>query len=100
MEMAFVNLPVRDLASATRSDEAIGFRRSPRVSGERASSVTCSDSVAFQRLERERDATFVPKPTADAPCCTSRLVGRLGVGWRGGEPSNQEGRPPCVKIGT
>ena len=44
MEMAFVNLPVRDLASATRSDEAIGFRRSPRVSGERASSVTCSDS--------------------------------------------------------
>jgi hypothetical protein len=30
-----------------------------------------------------------------ARCCTGPPVGRVGVGWRGGEPSIIEGRLPC-----
>jgi hypothetical protein len=32
---------------------------------------------------------------AKSRCCTGRPVGRLGVGWGGGEPSIVEGRLPC-----
>ena len=64
--MIFVNLPVQDLAAATRFYEAIGCEKNEQFSDERASSMVWSDTISFQLLTREYFATFSPKPVADA----------------------------------
>jgi predicted lactoylglutathione lyase len=62
----FVNLPVQDLAAATRFYEAIGGKKNEQFSDEKASSMVWSDTITFQLLTREYFATFVAKPIADA----------------------------------
>jgi hypothetical protein len=62
----FVNLPVQDLAAATRFYEAIGCKKNEQFSDERASSMVWSDTITIQLLTREYFATFTPKPVADA----------------------------------
>lgn len=64
--MIFVNLPVQDLAAATRFYEAIGCEKNEQFSDEKASSMVWSDAITFQLLTREYFATFSPKPVADA----------------------------------
>ena len=64
--MIFVNLPVQDLAAATRFYEAIGCEKNEQFSDEKASSMVWSDTITFQLLTREYFATFSPKPVADA----------------------------------
>jgi len=61
-----VNLPVRDLAVATRFYEAIGCQRNPQFSDHQASSMVWSEAITFQLLTRDYFATFTPKPMADA----------------------------------
>lgn len=64
--MIFVNLPVQDLAAATRFYEAIGCEKNEQFSDEKASSMVWSDSITFQLLTREYFGTFSPRPVADA----------------------------------
>jgi len=65
-KMIFVNLPVTDLARATRFYEAIGCAKNEQFSDEQASSMVWSDTITFHLLTREYFATFTPKPVADA----------------------------------
>jgi predicted lactoylglutathione lyase len=64
--MIFVNLPVMDLAVATRFYEAIGCQKNPQFSNDRASCMGWSDTITFLLLTREYFATFTSTPIADA----------------------------------
>lgn len=63
--MIFVNLPVRDLAAATRFYEAIGCRKNAQFSDENAASMVWSDTITFMLLTRDYFAGFAPRPVAD-----------------------------------
>ena len=65
-KMIFLNLPVKDLAAATRFYAAIGCKKNEQFSDAKASSMVWSDTITFQLLTREYFATFAPKPIADA----------------------------------
>jgi predicted lactoylglutathione lyase len=65
-KMIFVNLPVEDIAAATRFYEAIGCKKNEQFSDDRASSMVWSDAVTFHLLTRDYFATFTPKQVADA----------------------------------
>ena len=60
--MIFVNLPVKDLAAATRFYEAIGCAKNPQFSDANASSMAWSDATTFQLLTRDFYKTFTSKP--------------------------------------
>ena len=62
----FINLPVTDLAAATRFYEAIGCEKNEQFSDHRASSMVWSDAITFHLLTRDYFATFTPKQVADA----------------------------------
>lgn len=66
LKMIFVNLPVSDLAVATRFYESIGCEKNPQFSDETSASMVWSDTIAFQLLTRDYFSTFTPKPIADA----------------------------------
>ncbi|WP_274629878.1 VOC family protein [Arvimicrobium flavum] len=65
-KMIFVNLPVADLAAATRFYEAIGCKKNPDFSDESSSSMVWSDAITFQLLTRDYFSTFTPKEIPDA----------------------------------
>ncbi|KRE16197.1 lactoylglutathione lyase [Bosea sp. Root483D1] len=65
-KMIFVNLPVTDIAAATRVYEAIGCTQNPDFSDHQASSMVWSEAITFQLLSRDYFATFTAKPVADA----------------------------------
>jgi len=64
--MIFINLPVTDIAAATRVYEAIGCKQNPDFSDHQASSMVWSEAITFQLLSRDYFATFTAKPVADA----------------------------------
>ncbi|MBW3567693.1 MAG: lactoylglutathione lyase [Proteobacteria bacterium] len=72
--MIFVNLPVKDLAAATRFYEAIGCEKNAQFSDEKASSMAWSDTITFQLLTREYFATFTPKQIVDAQTSSEVLI--------------------------
>ncbi len=65
-KMIFVNLPVSDVAAATRVYEAIGCKQNPDFSDHQSSSMIWSDAITFQLLSRDYFASFTSKPVADA----------------------------------
>ena len=65
-KMIFVNLPVQDLAAATRFYTAIGCRKNDEFSDHQASSMVWSDAITFQLLVRDYFQTFTSKEIADA----------------------------------
>jgi uncharacterized protein len=71
--MIFVNLPVRDLAAATRFYEAIGCRKNPQFSDDKASSMVWSETIVFQLLSQDYFKSFLEKPVADAHAATGML---------------------------
>lgn len=72
-KMIFVNLPVRDLAAATRFYEAIGCRKNPQFSDANASSMVWSETIVFQLLSHDYFKSFLKKPAADAHAATGML---------------------------
>jgi predicted lactoylglutathione lyase len=64
--MIFVNLPVKDLAAATRFYEAIGCKKNEQFSDKNAASMVWSDTITFQILTCDYFATFISKPIANA----------------------------------
>lgn len=73
-KMIFVNLPVSDLAAATRFYEAIGCRKNEQFSDEKASSMMWSDEIAFMLLRRDFFETFLTRPLAEAKAATGVLI--------------------------
>ncbi|WID97893.1 lactoylglutathione lyase [Bosea vestrisii] len=65
-KMIFINLPVTDIAAATRVYEAIGCTQNPDFSDHQSSSMVWSETITFQLLSRDYFATFTAKPVADA----------------------------------
>jgi uncharacterized protein len=72
-KLIFVNLPVKDLAAATRFYEAIGCEKNTQFSDENASSMSWSETITFQLLTHEFYATFTRKPIADAHNASAAL---------------------------
>lgn len=72
-KMIFVNLPVRNLAVATRFYEAIGCEKNQQFSDENAASMIWSETITFQLLTLDFFKTFAPKPIAN----TRETVGAL-----------------------
>lgn len=73
-KMIFVNLPVNDIAAATRFYEALGCEKNPQFSDEKASSMVWSEAITFQLLTREYFQSFTPKPVADARASSEVLL--------------------------
>ncbi|MES2939229.1 MAG: VOC family protein [Pseudomonadota bacterium] len=65
-KMIFVNLPVKDLAAATRFYKAIGCEQNQQFSNADAAMMVWSDAITFQLLTHEFFASFTPKAIADA----------------------------------
>lgn len=66
-KMIFINLPVKNLAAATRFYEAIGCTKNEEFSDHQTSSMIWSDTITFHLMTHEQFATFSPtKPIADA----------------------------------
>lgn len=73
-KMIFVNLPVSDLAAATRFYEAIGCEKNEQFSDHQSSSMVWSDTITFQLLANDYFATFTPKKIADAKTTSEVLI--------------------------
>ena len=70
----FINLPVKDLAAATRFYEAIGCEKNEQFSDHQASSMVWSDTITFHLLANDYFATFTPKKIADAHATSEVLL--------------------------
>jgi len=73
-KMIFVNLPVKDLAAATRFYEAIGCVKNEQFSDDKASSMMWSENITFQLLVHDYYKTFTSKPIADAHKTSGMLL--------------------------
>lgn len=73
-KMIFVNLPVKDLAAATRFYQAIGCEKNDQFSDHQASSMVWSDTITLQLLTNDYFATFTPRRIADAHQTTEVLM--------------------------
>ncbi|MCV0394816.1 MAG: VOC family protein [Rhizobiaceae bacterium] len=73
-KMIFLNLPVRDLAAATRFYEAIGCVKNEQFSDDNASSMMWSDEIVFMLLTHEFYSTFTAKPIADGHRNSAMLI--------------------------
>jgi len=75
--MAFINLPVDDLARAKEFFVALGYRINEQFSDENAAAVVISDEIVVMLLLKPFFATFTPTPIADG--VTEVLVGISAV---------------------
>jgi uncharacterized protein len=73
-KMIFVNLPVKDLAVATRFYEAIGCKKNEQFSNADAAFMAWSDNITFMLLTHDYFRTFTPKQIADAHKTTEVLI--------------------------
>lgn len=73
-KMIFLNLPVKDLAAATRFYEAIGCTKNADFSNDDVSSMMWSDEITFMVLKHEYFSTFISKPIADAHAAVGILI--------------------------
>ncbi|KAA0180022.1 lactoylglutathione lyase [Cupriavidus gilardii] len=73
-KMIFLNLPVRDLAAATRFYEAIGCVRNEQFSDHQTSSMVWSDTINFHLMTHAYYRTFTSKPIADGHQTSAMLI--------------------------
>ncbi|MBS0284843.1 MAG: lactoylglutathione lyase [Proteobacteria bacterium] len=73
-KMIFVNLPVADVAKSTAFYEAIGMKRNPTFSNDRASAMEWSDTIAFMLLDHAFYSTFTDKKIIDARTSSGALI--------------------------
>lgn len=73
-KMIFLNLPVRDLAAATRFYEAIGCTKNADFSDDNVSSMMWSDDITFMLLKHDYFSIFTSKPIADAHAAAGVLI--------------------------
>ena len=65
-KMIFINLPVTDLDRSIAFYEAVGGRKEPKFSNERAAMIVLSDAIHVMLLTHDFYKTFTGKPIADA----------------------------------
>ncbi len=65
-KMIFVNLPVTDLNRSIAFYEAIGGRKEPKFSNDRAAMIVLSETIHVMLLTHDFYKTFTGKPIADA----------------------------------
>jgi predicted lactoylglutathione lyase len=65
-KMIFINLPVTDLERSVGFYEAVGGRKEPKFSNERAAMIVLSDAIHVMLLTHDFYKTFTGKPIADA----------------------------------
>ncbi len=70
----FLNLPVSDIAAATRFYEALGCTVNPQFSDEATASMVWAETIVFQLQQRDRFAGYSPRPTADAHEAAQMLI--------------------------
>jgi predicted lactoylglutathione lyase len=73
-KMIFVNLPVVNLAAATRFYLAIGCTKNEQFSDDSSASMVWSETITFHLLATDHFATYTPKPVADAHKTTEVLL--------------------------
>jgi len=73
-KMIYINLPVKDLAVATRFYEAVGCEKNEQFSDHQSSSMVWSDTITFQLLAHDYFSTFTPKKIADAHATSEVLL--------------------------
>ena len=62
----FINLPVTDLDRSIAFYEAVGGKKEPKFSNERAAMIVLSDAIHVMLLKHDFYSTFTRKPIADA----------------------------------
>jgi len=65
-KMIFINLPVRDLVSATKFYLAIGGMLNPQFSNDQASSIMFSEAIGVMLLTHAHYNQFTARPIGDA----------------------------------
>jgi len=65
-KLIFINLPVTDLDRSIAFYEAIGGRKEPKFSNDRAAMIVLSDTIHVMLLTHGFYSTFTDKPIADA----------------------------------
>ena len=65
-KMIFINLPVTDFDRSITFYEAVGGRKEPKFSNERAAMIVLSDAIHVMLLTHDFYKTFTGKPIADA----------------------------------
>jgi hypothetical protein len=73
-KMIFVNLPVKDLAAATRFYQAIGCQKNEQFSTDQASCMVWSETITFMLLTHDYFKTFTTKPISDARKTVGTLI--------------------------
>lgn len=73
-KMIYINLPVTNLAAATRFYEAIGCEKNEHFSDHQASSMVWSETITFQLMANDYFSTFTPKTIADAHVTSEVLL--------------------------
>jgi hypothetical protein len=76
--MIFINLPVTDLDRSISFYEAVGGRKEPKFSNDRAAMIVLSDTISVMLLTHDFYSTFTGKPIADAHR-TSQVLLALSV---------------------
>ncbi|AEQ50999.1 VOC family protein [Pelagibacterium halotolerans] len=73
-KMIFLNIPVSDLAVATRFYEAIGCTRNEMFSNDDVSSMVWSEEIVFMLLTHAYFSTFTTKTIPDAHSTAGVLI--------------------------
>lgn len=73
-KMIFVNLPVKDIAAATRFYEAIGCVKNEQFSDHQTANMVWSEAIFLHLMAPAYFATFTSKPVADAHAATGMLL--------------------------
>ena len=73
-KMIYINLPVADVAAATRFYEAIGFEKDESFSNEQASGMQWSDTIWVMLLDHAFYSTFTDKKIIDARTTSGALL--------------------------
>lgn len=69
----FISLPVADVTVSCAFYEAIGCKRDPRFSGDRAAAMIWSDTITFMLAGHDFYRTLTPKPVADVGAISAAL---------------------------
>ena len=73
-KLIFVNLPVTDLERSIGFYEAVGGRKEPKFSNDRAAMIVLSDTIHVMLLTHDFYRTFTSKPIADAHQTSEVLI--------------------------
>lgn len=73
-KLIFVNLPVSDVARATRFYEAVGATLNPKFSNDEASCMVFSDTIHAMLLSHDFYRTFTAKEIADTRRTSAVLI--------------------------